>query len=222
LASDRIDSFREQEGTMDARVAETDGEFRRWRPERCQRMALILQGGGALGAYQAGAYQALHEADIEPDYVSGVSIGAINSALIAGNTRRNRLRALRSFWERITERKSWLYTPDGDFFRKMGNAASCWMTMMQGQPGFFAPSSPFPWLTWPGARTATSYYDSTPLLETLNDLVDFSLINDKAVRFSVGAVNVLTGNFVYFDNSQETIVPEHSPRVERCRRPCRW
>src|SRR4029078_6621895 len=196
---------------MDALVAEhsTEDKFRRWRPERCQRIALILQGGGALGAYQAGAYQAVHEAGSEPDYVSGVSIGAINSAIIAGNTRRNRLRALRSFWERVTERKSWLYSPDGGFFRKMGNAASCWLTMMQGQPGFFSPSSPIPWLSWPGARTATSCYDNTPLLETLNELVDFSLIKHKADRVAVGAVNVITGNFVYFDNSQEIIGPEH-------------
>ena len=104
-----------------------------------ERIALVLQGGGALGAYQAGVYQALHEADVEPDWVSGVSIGAINSAIIAGNTRRRRLPALRTFWERVTERKVWHYTPDGDIFRKARNAASCWLTIMQGQPGFFAP-----------------------------------------------------------------------------------
>ena len=196
---------------MDAIVADHSEQvgLHGWRPERCERIALVLQGGGALGAYQAGVYQALHEADIEPDWVSGVSIGAINSAIIAGNTRRRRLPALRTFWERITERKVWHYTPDGDFFRKARNAASCWMTLMQGQPGFFSPRSPSPWMSLPGATTATSYYDSMPLIETLEELVDFELINDKAVRFSVGAVNVLSGNFVYFDNSQEIIGPEH-------------
>jgi NTE family protein len=181
----------------------------RWKPKGCQRIALVLQGGGALGAYQAGVYQALHEADIEPDWVSGVSIGAINSAIIAGNSRKNRLKALRTFWERITERKVWHYTPDGDFFRKMRNAASCWMTLTQGQPGFFKPRQTSPWLSPPGSASATSYYDSAPLIETLEDLVDFSLINEKSVRFSVGAVNVLTGNFLYFDNKHETIGPEH-------------
>src|SRR5882724_2838872 len=130
-----------------------------WRPPGCDRIALVLQGGGALGAYQAGVYQALHEADVEPDWVSGVSIGAINSAIIAGNSRRRRLDRLRTFWDRITERKIWSFTPDGDAFRKARNVASSWMTMMQGQPGFFPPRSPNPWLSIPGAQSATSYYD---------------------------------------------------------------
>src|SRR5262245_5897174 len=196
---------------MDARVTEpaSHNQAKGWRPDRCQRIALVLQGGGALGAYQAGVYQALHEADIEPDYVSGVSIGAINAAIIAGNTRGQRVGALRTFWERITDRQVWLYTPEGDLFRKLRNTTSCWLTMTQGQPGFFTPRWPGPWLSLPGASTATSHYDSAPLLETLHELVDFSLINDKSVRFSVGAVNVLTGNFAYFDNANETIAPEH-------------
>jgi len=178
-------------------------------PEGCDRIALILQGGGALGAYQAGVYQALHEAGVEPDWVTGVSIGAINSAIIAGNRPERRLERLRIFWERITERKIWSYTPDGDVFRKVRNATSSWMTIVQGQPGFFAPRQPSPWFSLPGAQSATSYYDNAPLLETLDDLVDFSLINSKAVRFAVGAVNVLNGNFIYFDNEHEEIGPEH-------------
>jgi NTE family protein len=196
---------------MDAIVEKPSGQNRvaGWRPDRCERVALVLQGGGALGAYQAGVYQALHEADIEPDWVSGVSIGAINSALIAGNSRRRRLTALHTFWERITERKVWLYTPDGDVFRKARNTTSNWLTLMHGQPGFFTPRSPSPWMSVPGATTATSYYDSGPLIETLDELVDFSMINDRLVRFSVGAVNVLSGNFVYFDNAHEVIGPEH-------------
>jgi NTE family protein len=180
-----------------------------WRPERCDRVALVWQGGGALGAYQAGVYQALHEGGIEPDWVSGVSIGAINSAIIAGNPPRKRLDRLREFWDRITDRKIWHYTPDGDVFRKARNAASSMMTMMQGQPGFFKPRQTNPWLALTGAQDATSYYDSTPLRETLLDLVDFELINEKSMRFSVGAVNVLSGNFIYFDNAHEVIEPEH-------------
>jgi len=179
------------------------------RPERCDRVALVLQGGGALGAYQAGVYQALHEAGMEPDWVSGVSIGAINAAIIAGNEPRARLDRLREFWERITDRKIWLYTPDGDIFRKARNATSSWMTMLQGQPGFFTPRQPGPWLSHAGAASATSYYDSTPLRDTLLELVDFSLINSRTTRFAVGAVNVLSGNFIYFDNRDEEIEPEH-------------
>src|ERR1700761_4878319 len=110
-----------------------------WRPERCGRVALVLQGGGALGAYQAGVFQALHEAGVEPDWVSGVSIGAVNAALIAGNPPERRLDRLRTFWERITSRKIWYHTPDGDVFRQMRNLASASATMMLGQPGFFAP-----------------------------------------------------------------------------------
>src|ERR1700722_7114703 len=109
------------------------------RPERCDRIALVLQGGGALGAYQGGVYQALQEVGLEPDWVAGVSIGAINGAIIAGNPPEQRIQKLRAFWERITERKVWHYTPDGDIFRKARNATSAWLTMTQGQPGFFTP-----------------------------------------------------------------------------------
>lgn len=180
-----------------------------WRPERCDRVALVLQGGGALGAYQAGVYQALHEADIEPDWLSGVSIGAINSALIAGNRREHRIARLQSFWDRITDRKVWWHTPEGDAFRHARNAASSLLTTMLGQPGFFEPRRVSAWLAPAGASDATSFYDTNPLRETLVDLVDFDLINSRGVHFSVGAVNALSGNFVYFDNMTETITPEH-------------
>jgi NTE family protein len=180
-----------------------------WRPERCGRVALVLQGGGALGAYQAGVYQALHEAGIEPDWVSGVSIGAVNSAIIAGNPPERRLERLKTFWERITDRTVWLHTPDGDIFRRARNATSSLFTAMRGQPGFFAPHKVSPWLTLAGSESATSYYDNGPLRETLLELVDFDLINQKACRFSVGAVNVLSGNFIFFDNATTEIIPEH-------------
>ena len=109
---------------MDATTTSVRVQSQGWRPPGCDRIALVLQGGGALGAYQAGVYQALHEAGIEPDWVSGVSIGAINSAIIAGNSRRRRLDRLRTFWEMITDRKIWHFTPDGDAFRKARNVAS--------------------------------------------------------------------------------------------------
>jgi NTE family protein len=199
---------------MDARSPHLDEQetamsHRGWRPERCDRVALVLQGGGALGAYQAGVYQALHEAGIEPDWVCGVSIGAINSAIIAGNPPERRLERLHTFWDRITSRKIWHYTPDGDIFRKARNFTSSFMTTVLGQPGFFAPHNMSPWLSPAGARTATSYYDTAPLRESLLELVDFERINSKKMRFAVGAVNVLSGNFIYFDNAHDEIIPEH-------------
>jgi NTE family protein len=181
----------------------------KWRPDGCHRIALVLQGGGALGAYQAGVYQALHEAGMEPDWVCGVSIGAINSAIIAGNPPEQRLEKLQTFWDRITARKVWHYTPDGDIYRKARNLTSSFMTSTLGQPGFFKPHEVNPWFSPAGAKTATSYYDTTPLRETLLELVDFDLINSRPIHFAVGAVNVLTGNFLYFDNKKEVIEPEH-------------
>lgn len=199
---------------MDARSPhfdeqETATSHRGWRPERCDRIALVLQGGGALGAYQAGVYQALHEVGIEPDWICGVSIGAINSAIIAGNPPERRLERLQTFWDRVTSRKIWHYTPDGDIFRKARNFTSSFMTTVLGQPGFFAPHTTNPWFSAAGARTATSYYDTAPLRESLLELVDFDRINSKKMRFAVGAVNVLSGNFIYFDNAHDEIIPEH-------------
>jgi NTE family protein len=195
---------------MDARSPDSDiAVSSSWRPDRCDRVALVLQGGGALGAYQVGVYQALHEAGLEPDWVCGVSIGAINSAIIAGNPPEHRLDRLRTFWERITARKIWHYTPDGDVYRKARNFTSTMMTTTLGQPGFFKPHDTNPWFSPAGARSATSYYDTAPLRETLLELVDFDLINSRKMHFAVGAVNVLTGNFLYFDNKKEVIEPEH-------------
>jgi NTE family protein len=193
---------------MDAQETKTYADFG-WRPERCGRVALVLQGGGALGAYQVGVYQAMHEAGIEPDWVSGVSIGAINSAIIAGNPPDRRLERLGVFWDRITDRKVWLHTPDGDIYRQARNATSSMFTMAMGQPGFFKPHQVSPWMTPAGARAATSYYDNGPLRETLLELIDFDRINSREVRLSVGAVNVASGNFIFFDNATTEIAPEH-------------
>jgi NTE family protein len=181
-----------------------------WRPEGCERVALVLQGGGALGAYQAGVYEALAEAGIEPDWVSGVSIGAINSAIIAGNPPELRVDALRQFWSRITDRTLWLHAPDGDIYRQARNNYSAMATALFGQPGMFEPHKASPWLLPAGATDATSYYNTAPLQETLKELVDFDRINSRhGLHFSVGAVNVLTGNFVFFDNTRDKIGLEH-------------
>lgn len=174
-----------------------------------QSVALVLQGGGALGAYQAGVFQALGEAGIEANWLSGVSIGAINASIIAGNTPGNQLDRLRDFWETVSARKIWHFTPEGDYFRRLRNQASAMVTMTRGLPGFFRPRDFNPWLQLPGAEGATSFYDTSELEHTLNRLIDWNILNDRRRRLSVGAVNVRTGNFRYFDSDVEVIGPQH-------------
>ncbi len=173
-------------------------------------IALLLQGGGALGAYQAGVYEALAEARIEPDWVAGISIGAINSALIAGNPPESRIGRLREFWEGITHDHLHLpATTGGDAARNLINQLSASLTMFQGAPGFFRPRPSLPWWSPTGSAAATSFYDTSLLRSTLERLIDFDRINAGTLRFSVGAVNIRTGNFVYFDNTTHHILPEH-------------
>ncbi len=179
-------------------------------------IALLLQGGGALGAYQAGVYQALSEANVHPDWVAGISIGAINSAIIAGNPPEQRIDRLRAFWEGITANPlfDWVaaadqFAPKGDIARSAFNQLSAAWAMVGGAPGFFALRQPAPWLHPGGCLEATSFYETKLLKATLEQLVDFERINSGAMRFSVGAVNVRTGNFVYFDNTTREILPEH-------------
>jgi NTE family protein len=178
-------------------------------PPGCDHLALVLQGGGALGAYQAGVYQALHESRLLPDSVAGVSIGGINSAIIAGNRPERRLERLREFWNTVTARRGWPWLPEGDDIRKIHNMWSSMMTMAFGQPGFFSPRLENAWFSPRGARSATAFYDTAPLRETLLRLVDFDVLNNGDVRYAAGTVNVATGNFAYFDNTKTTIGPEH-------------
>lgn len=174
-----------------------------------ESVALVLQGGGALGAYQAGVFQALKEAGIEANWLSGVSIGAINATIIAGNKPGDQLDRLRDFWETVSGRKVWHYTPEGDVFRRMRNQMSSMMTMNSGLPGFFKPRDMSPWWTLPGSDGATSFYDTAELEHTLNRLVDWRIVNDGERRLSVGAVNVRTGNFRYFDSAIEVLNAKH-------------
>jgi NTE family protein len=179
-----------------------------------ERIALILQGGGALGAYQAGVYQALAEAHLHPDWVAGISIGAINSALIAGNPPKKRIERLRTFWETVSAPPLGmpiLAALEGrdEFTHTLINQVSSLGALIGGAPGFFQPRLPPPFLYPNGVPEALSYYDVAPLRATLEALVDFDLINTGAMRFSVGAVNVRSGNFVYFDNTTYQICPEH-------------
>lgn len=170
------------------------------------RRTLVLQGGGALGAYQAGVYEALDAHGLAPQWVAGISIGAINAALIAGNPPHRRVARLREFWEGISSHLPAPALPGhyGIKARELFNEASASMVAAFGVPGFFKPRFPPAPFQTEGTPGALSYYDTSPLQATLEKLIDFDLINDRRtdhhVRLSVGAVNVGTGNFVYFDS----------------------
>jgi NTE family protein len=173
-------------------------------------VVLVLQGGGALGAYHIGAYQAMHEAGYAPDWVAGTSIGAITSAALVGNAPEDRLEKLHELWHEISrpdEWGAWLPAP----LVKAFNAGSALETTLFGQPNFFSPNPISPYLSVPGTRFATAFYDTSPMLATLGRLCDFDLINSGPTRISLGATNVRTGDIVYFDNvnPKQTIGPEH-------------
>jgi NTE family protein len=178
-------------------------------------IALLLQGGGALGSYQAGVYAALAEAELQPDWVAGISIGAINGALIAGNAPDRRVEQLRKFWEQITAAplglEAWLapLSEASDITRGWMNQTNAAMALFGGASGFFTPRPIAPWFSPAGGAGATSYYDTAKLRSTLERLVDFDRINSGLVRFTVGAVNVRTGNLVCFDTATHRIGPEH-------------
>ncbi|MGC1690312.1 MAG: patatin-like phospholipase family protein [Pseudolabrys sp.] len=179
-------------------------------------VALVLQGGGALGAYQAGVYEALSEAGIHPNWISGVSIGAINAAIIAGNPPDTRIDRLRDFWTQVTADGPWPGAGDACFsfangvtMRQLINQMSANFATVGGARGFFSARPIPPWFQPPGTIQATSFYDTNDLKHTLERLVDFDRINSGETRFSVGAVNVVTGNFVYFDTTTHTIQPDH-------------
>ena len=180
-------------------------------------VALVLQGGGALGAYQAGVYEGLHEAGIRPNWVAGISIGALNAAIIAGSPEAQRVDRLREFWETICASPvEWPvneglseglpFTMD---LRSVHNIAAATRALMMGQNGFFKPRFPPPFLSLFSGDAATSFYDTSPLRDTLERLVDFDLLNAGDVRVSVGAVNIRSSNLVYFDTAQRRLRAEH-------------
>jgi len=174
-----------------------------------KKVGLVLQGGGALGSYQAGVYEALATSEYVPGWVAGISIGAINAAIIAGNAPENRVARLREFWREITApTRLWPAAPVGPL-AAWQQAASAVTSVLFGQPGFFAPRAPHDWLA---PDRVVSFYDTAALRSTLERLVDFDRINDaRETRLSVGAVNVRTGHFAYFDSAEKKkpIRPEH-------------
>ncbi|MGA2551443.1 MAG: patatin-like phospholipase family protein [Burkholderiaceae bacterium] len=172
------------------------------------KTALVLQGGGALGAYQAGVYEQLLSTPYKPNWVAGVSIGAINSAIIVGNPPESRIERLREFWNLVSSGVSYP-APHFEEQRAAFNQFSAMVAATVGVPGFYRPRNVPALLEPPGSHQALSVYDTSALRETLTRLVDFDLINSKQIRLSVGSVNVTTGNSTYFDNFEREIGPEH-------------
>ncbi|HSB23227.1 MAG TPA: patatin-like phospholipase family protein [Burkholderiaceae bacterium] len=178
--------------------------------EDFQTVALVLQGGGALGSYQAGVVEGLVGAGIEPDWLAGISIGALNTAVIAGNPIETRVQRLREFWQTICQPAAFVptvevlqrfvrgVTPDA---RKVFSAFEAWRAMVEGQRDFFVPRGLAPWLGGKQGISEASFYDTSQLKSTLERFVDFDRINAGPMRVSVGAVNVRSGNFEYFDNT---------------------
>jgi NTE family protein len=198
---------RSTRSTRSAQPAAADTADRRCAESEC---ILVLQGGGALGAYQGGVYEVLREVHRDPDWVAGVSIGAINAALIVGNPPGKRLERLREFWELVSSPMpvALAQVLDGDL-RGAFNEASALRGVLFGVPGFFMPRIPPVGWHPRGTDGAVSHYDTSPLQRTLERLVDFDRINDGPTRLSVGAVNVRTGNFEYFDSTMRRLDARH-------------
>jgi len=198
---------------MDSTALGSEPKTSRVRPD-FERIALLLQGGGALGSYQAGVYQALAEANLHPQWVAGISIGAINSALIAGNPPEQRVARLREFWETITQGPlglTYIAPPDikNDLMHLLVNQTRAVGALLWGAPGFFQPRVPPPVFLPISSPGNLSYYDIGPLKSLLGRLVDFDRLNSGQTRLSVGATNVRTGNLTIFDSIDKKIGPEH-------------
>lgn len=182
-----------------------------------EEVALVLQGGGALGSYQAGVYQGLTEANLHPNWVAGISIGALNAAIIAGNAPERRVDKLLEFWQTICKQPifpsipSFALTKNKNLppqWQGMLNVVEAWRALIEGQKGFFVPRAT--WSNLPTTPDNISFYSTKPLKSTLENLADFDRINDsEQMRISIGAVNVRTGNFTYFDNTKQQLTPEH-------------
>jgi NTE family protein len=177
-------------------------------PQLPGQVVLVLQGGGALGAYQGGVYQAMHEAGIEPNWVVGTSIGAINGAIIAGNESGARLDRLHEFWNRVEQKPLWADTPFG---MALGRSASYWASLLNGVSGYYAPNKA---IAWGGLNALVgveqaAFYTTADMRKTVSSVVDFGRINGKETRLTVGAVNVRTGKMHYFDSRSLPLTLDH-------------
>jgi NTE family protein len=171
------------------------------------QVVLVLQGGGALGAYQVGVYEALHQAGVEPDWIIGTSIGAINASIIAGNKPQDRLARLNEFWSRVERPSAW---PLVAAWKGISDSWSYWSTLARGIPGFFEPHLPAFWgAQIPLGMDRAGFYSTASLRQTLAELVDFAIINARSPRLTVGAANARTSMMCYFDNRRAEISPQH-------------
>lgn len=173
------------------------------------RTVLVLQGGGALGAYQVGSYEAMLEQGYQPDVVSGISIGAINAALIAGNPPEKRLAQMKAFWDHVSIKPLAVWPPAVEMFAPYYHWLGVTQALILGQPNFFRPRLSNPYFSMPGSDAAVSFADSSELRATLVKFIDFDLINSGAVRLFLGAARISDGEMIYFDNTVDTITPEH-------------
>ena len=190
------------------RLIEKDAEYE-CQTRHCEKNVLVLQGGGALGAYQAGAYEGLSAAGIEPNWVAGISIGAINAAIIAGNRPEHRGLSPAPVLGSRLEPPDTATAGDRRQLAQAFNETSAALVASTGAPGFFTPRYPPAVFNLPGTMDAISIYDTYPLKETLLELIDFDILNSGTVQFSIGAVEVDTGNLKRFDSRRDTITPEH-------------
>jgi NTE family protein len=184
------------------------GDGKTAKPGLPGQVVLVLQGGGALGAYQVGVYEALHEAGIEPDWVIGTSIGAVNGALIVGNPPEQRLQRLHLFWKSVAHNGAAEVMLPG--LPELANAWRNWTTIVAGIPSFFTPN-PFVMLgqhALVGIENA-AYYSTAPLRNTLEQLVDFDYLNARHARLSLGAVKICSGEMVYFDSRKQPLTLDH-------------
>jgi NTE family protein len=187
-----------------AMVAKAVDEFR---SRANGQVVLVLQGGGALGAYQVGVYEALHQAGVEPDWIIGTSIGAINASIIAGNKPQDRLTRLNEFWNRMERPSAWPFVPA---WTGISDTWSYWSTLAGGIPGFFEPHLPAFWGAHiPLGMDRAGFYSTASLRQTLGELVDFSIINARSLRLTIGAANVRTSMMNYFDSRQSEISAKH-------------
>jgi NTE family protein len=169
---------------------------------------VVFQGGGALGAYQAGTFQALHEHGIQPEWLAGISIGAINSVIIAGSSPHKQVENLRYFWEMVSSQLNLPLSPQ-DHLKRLFKDWSVMSGALTGIPGFFSPRLLTPYQLLFNPDAVISHYDTDPLIRTLEDIVDFDRVNQGDMRVSLGAVNVRSGNFAYFDNRDTVITARH-------------
>lgn len=178
-----------------------------------KRIACVFQGGGALGAYQVGAYRAIHERGYQPNYLAGVSIGAINSAIIAGNAPEDQIDKLMEFWDIISPRlwtdgfKEWQNSLD--ITHHTHNQVGALYSLFFGLDGFFKPRAIPPTAFSYDTPDKLSYYDTSELRTTLERLIDFDRINDKKITLCLGAVNITSGEMEFFNNQIVAITPEH-------------